>query len=86
MVTRMKRRGSSEWRYWLYVTSGFYIIYPSECHTEGGGRTGIPPPSMSSPPPQNLKVDLFLILSSSLVANFQPFWSPRSHQKQHVNF
>ena len=47
----------------------------------GGGRTGISPPSMSSPP-QNFEVDIFLILSYSLAANFQPFWSPRSHQKQ----
>ena len=31
------------------------------------------------PPPQNFAVDFFLILSSSLVANFQPFWCPRSN-------
>ena len=47
-----------------------------------------------SSPSQNFEVDIFLILStqgvhvcikasvlsSSLVANFQPFWSPRSNQ------
>ena len=45
-----------------------------------GGHTGIPLPP---PPPRILKLIFFLILSSSLVANFQPFSSPRSHQKQH---
>ena len=45
------------------------------CHTEGG----FPPPSTSSSPrPQNFEVEIFLILSSSLGANFQPFWSPKS--------
>ena len=31
------------------------------------------------PPSQNFEVDIFLILSSSLVANFRTFWSPRSN-------
>ena len=45
-----------------------------------GGYTGIPPPP--PPPPRILKLtSIFLILSILLIANFQPFWSPRSHQK-----
>ena len=44
----------------------------------GLGSSPPPPPF----PPQNLEVDIFFILSSSLAANFQPFWSPRSHQMQ----
>ena len=45
------------------------------CHTEGGGGGG----SALGFSPQNFEVDIFFDLSSSLVANFQPFWSPRSN-------
>ena len=57
---------------WYLALSGFN----TGCHT-GGRDTGISPHLH-----RILKLTFFLILTSSLVANFQPFWNPKSHQKQ----
>ena len=44
----------------------------------GGGALGFPHSSKSSPPLFIIyKLSFFCILTSYLVANFQPFWSPR---------